>query len=132
MAATTPSRVAGGDIYPSRFVKANTTYPNTVDQAGAGERVFGISQPGTRDAPIPGASTLAAASGQALAIYGDGEEGLLELGTGGATAGAQLKADADGKGIITVTANDLVGAVANESGAAGEKIKVTVQTNRKV
>lgn len=119
---------AGGDINPCRFVKASTAADNTVLEADANERVIGISGEGAQDAPIPGASTLAAASGEQLQIINTPEHRcLLELGSGGATRGDLLKSDADGKGVAIATSGTTIqhyGAIALQAGSAGDKIFV--------
>ena len=126
------SLIAGGDIEPARFVKQSTAADFTALQAGANEEVFGVSVDASQVAPTSSSATKAAASGDLFRIFGPGEECLLELGAGGATRGDKLKSDANGKGVTTgVYASatpQFVGAVALESGVAGEKIKVRVQT----
>jgi hypothetical protein len=124
----TPNWVAGGDIRPSRFVKQSTAADHTVLEADAGERVCGISQEGGREPPLPSVSTVyAGQAGDHMAVYGDGDQCLLELGSGGCTRGDRLKADADGKGVTAATAGNHVGAIALMSGAENEKIRVQVQ-----
>jgi hypothetical protein len=121
-----PQMTAGGDIYPCRLVKLSTSADFKVLQATAGDRPIGISQEGTRYAPgTPADTGIAAAAGDTPRVFGLGEICLLELGTGGAVRNDLLKSDANGKG-VTASAGDEVGAIALESGAAGEKIKVQV------
>ena len=48
----------------------------------------------------------------------------LSLGTGGATIGAKLTSDSTGKGVITTTGADQVGAIALEAGDASDIIEV--------
>jgi hypothetical protein len=123
------SSICGGDINPSRFVTHSTAADFTVIQSVADARPAGISQEYTRDAPIPGASTLAGAAGDSINVYypssGDdnGSTVWLELG-GTVTRGALLMPDASGKG-ITATTGKWYGALAEESGVSGEKIRVT-------
>jgi hypothetical protein len=116
--------VAGGDIYPARFVKVSTAGDRAVLACGTNEQPCGISQMGQRDAPVTGASDLAAASGEAVAINGAfGEPCLLEIGSGGVTRGANIKSDTDGKGVLSATTGatmQWIGAVALESASAGE------------
>lgn len=123
------SQIAGGDINPARFVKLSTAADFTVLEADANEQTYGISVDAAQAAPISGASTLAASAGKSLRVYGLGEECTLELGSGGATRGDNLKSDADGKGVgaaTTGTTVQWIGAQALESGLEGEKIKVRV------
>jgi hypothetical protein len=123
-----PSYIAGGTIRPSRFVKY-TANDFEVAEADANEKIAGISQEGTRTAPIPDVSTNEAAqSGETLQVYGDGEDCLLELG-GTVVPGDDLKSDADGKGVVIATGAALqqIGAVALEGGVSGELIRVQVK-----
>lgn len=115
------SFVSGGNINPSRFVYLSDEF--TVLECGSANSPRGISQEGQKLAPISGNSTVAAASGDPLAVYLDGQFSLLECGST-VTAGDKLKPDADGKG-VTATTEDY-GALALESGTTNEKIKVIV------
>jgi len=123
--------VAGGEIRVSRFVKHSTTYDQTVLEADANERTFGISQTGAKDAPgLSGSSASAAtADGDSLKVFLIGERAPLTIGSGGCTAGQMLKSDADGKGVaVSLLGNDnqWVGAIAEESGSENETIYVRV------
>ena len=128
------SYTAGGTIRVSRFVNLSTTETNTVLEADANEKVTGITQAGGRTAPTPDVTTdpvEAAQDGETLGVHVAGELDsqtvLLELGTGGATAGDYLESDADGKGVTAATTAETIryiGAEAQESGSAGEKIRV--------
>jgi hypothetical protein len=127
-----PNFVAGGTIAPCRFVSMSATGATPADHtvfqatAGAGtegDLVDGISQEGTRRFD----SADAAIAGDQLKVYGPGDVCLLELGSGGCTAGQLLKPDANGKGIAATTDQDRVGARALQSGAAGTKVRVQVQ-----
>jgi len=117
---------AGGDINTYRFIKLDTSENATALEANAGEVTIGISPEGAQDAPIPNASALAAADGDHFMFHNLGNEALLEIGTGGCTAGDFLKSDADGKGVSTSTNNDWYGAIAFETAAAGERARVLV------
>jgi len=128
MAIAGPSFIAKGDIYPCRFVKQDDSNDHAVLQAGANAKIIGVSQQGTREAPIPSVSTaLAAAANESLRVHGMGEECLLELG-GTVAAGDDLKADANGKGVVIAngTTTQEVGATALSSGVSGDKIRVMV------
>jgi hypothetical protein len=127
----TPNFIAGGTIAPARFVTMNpinaTGTAYTVAQATAGtgtegDIVFGISQEGS----LAFNSTNAATVGLELEVHGPGMVAMLELGSGGATAGQLLKSDASGKGINAATNKDRVGAYALEAGSSGDKIRVFV------
>lgn len=122
---------AGGDINPSRFVTISGN--NTVVESNAGdEAVVGITNESTKNAPQAGGSTLHAADNDQARIHPYGEDCLLEIGTGGCTAGNYLKPDADGKGVVAGTADDLAFAIAFETAAAGEKAKVLVTSGVRI
>jgi len=124
-----PNFTAGGDIYPSRFVKLSASYDNTVTQAGTNEQPIGISSDATRDAPLDGASGLAAADTNALQVNLPGSVCLLEVGSGGLTRGDYVKSDTNGKGVTAATTGataQFVGALALESASAGELARVLV------
>lgn len=117
------SYTATGDVNPSRFVAL--VKPYTVRQALAADEVIGISGTFTRRFD----DTTHADDGESVRVFGPGEEALLELGSGGATAGDYLSPDSSGKGVIVTNgAADGVGAVALTDGSAGEFIPVKVGT----
>lgn len=114
---------AGGNIYPCRFVSYSGEY--VVTQTGANGKCFGISQPGTNEAPTPSESNgYAAISGQQLTVYQETSEPLLELG-GTVSAGDELKSDTNGKGVaLAGSGSENIGAIALQDGVSGTKIKV--------
>lgn len=120
------SFIANGDIYPCRFVELVTSTTGRVTQCGTGEKVYGISQMGLRRDPYIETSGRAAIAGEPIMVFDDAEECLLELG-GTVSAFDRLKSDTNGKGVATTTNLDEYGAIAIESGVAGEQIKVKVQ-----
>jgi len=120
-----PHFVANGDIRPCRFVKHDTSIAAAaVLEADADERPIGISMEGTEQFPATGNSANAASAGKELDVHIIGDMCLLELGTGGATVDGLLKSDADGKGVAATADAEWVGAIALETGIAGEKIRV--------
>ena len=114
--STAPNFVAGGNIAPATFVKVSTAADNTVLQAGSSDRCIGISTPSQRDAPIANASTVAAAAGDPITIFGLGDICQLQAASGGFTHGDMLGPDANGAG-QTLTSG-YIGAIALESAAA--------------
>lgn len=123
--------VAGGDIRTCRFIKLSTAADHRLLEADANEQTIGISSQAAQDAPIPGASANAAESGDSFRYHTEGEVALLEIGSGGVTRGAQIKSDADGKGVLaatTGTTTQWVGAMALESAAEGEKCRVLIKS----
>lgn len=120
---------ANGDIRTCRFVKIDSSDDNLILEADANEAIIGISPDHAQDAPISGASANAAAQGDAIAINPIGSVCLLEAGSGGWTAGDELKSDADGKGVTrasTGTTVQNVGAIAFADAAAGDLSPVLV------
>lgn len=120
------TKTANGNIAPSRFVRLDTTADGRVVQAGAGEKIYGISQPGTRRASYSSLDDgYCAIVGESLQIYGPGSDKdvMLELG-GTVSAGDRLKSDADGKGVVTTTSGNEVGAIAQVGGTSGQLIPV--------
>lgn len=123
------TKVANGNIAPSRFVKLDASATGRVLQAGANVAVFGISQPQTRRIAISGAISgtddgYAAVADEMLNVIGPGDdEALLELG-GTVAHGDPIKSDADGKGVKADTDKDHVGAIALSDGTSGKLIKV--------
>lgn len=117
-------QTASGDIRPSRFVKKSGAY--TVAESDANEVCIGISHEGTKAAPLPGASTLAAAAGDPLRVYSDGETCLLEAGAA-VTAGARLKSDADGRGVTAAAGEPSYAVAERGAAAAGEKMQVVIR-----
>ena len=94
---------AGGTINPSRFVKISTAADMTLLQAGANDFVCGVSMENTRDAPLDGASTVLADSGDPCEYYGEGRIAPVTVGSGGVTAGADVKSDASGQAVLALT-----------------------------
>ena len=121
------SRVADGNITPFTFVKLSTTVQGRVVQAASHtDKLFGVSQPGTRN---PSSSLFnddgfAAIQGENVGIFGPPQVGvMLKLG-GTVTRGDQLTSDGSGQGITTTTTADWVGAIALDSGVANDIIPV--------
>ena len=119
------SAIAGGDIYPMRFVKLSTTRGQVLE-CDAGERPIGISQRGTRRSEYVDTSGKAAAANEPITFFDESEECWLELGSGGANENDLLKADADGKGVAAGTDADWAGAICLGAGAAGDLVPVKV------
>ncbi len=131
MPNTPPRLVAGGDIRPCRFVKMSTAADDRGLECDANELPIGISYENGKYPPLNDLVTTNnhAAAGDPIGLYGDGDQCLLELGSGGATRGGRLKSDADGKGVAIATTGTTIqnyGAIALESGSEGEKIRVFI------
>lgn len=117
------SKIANGNIAPCRFVRLDTSNEGRVVQSGAGEDIWGISQPYERRHTLL-SDGYAAIAGENVNVIGPGDdEALLDLG-GTVSVGDYLKADANGKGVVGSTDKDKTGAVALTAGVSGDRIKV--------
>lgn len=116
---------ANGTINVSRFVIIDTGDNNSVTEAGANGKCFGISQPGGHAAPIPSVTddpVIAAIATENIQIFTATAECLLVSG-GNWTAGDYLKSDANGAGVTLAGTQGLlenVGAIALEAVTSGE------------
>jgi len=123
----TPALIAGGDVYPFRFVKPSTTADDTGLQAdGATVPILGVSDGSTRIAVGTG-SDKHAISGDPITLQGGATGTVLVECAGNITRGAFVESDADGKAVtatITVGATRYHGFVALQSGAAGRIIRI--------
>lgn len=126
---------AGGTIRVARFVKVSTTENNTVLEADANERVIGVSQLGSREAPLPAVTTdppNAATDGDTLNVHtmdSAREDIVVRVGSGGITAGALLKSDADGNAVLAATTGTTVqwiSGVSLEAASEGEYAKIAL------
>src|SRR5262249_39352494 len=113
------------NIAPSRFVKRSTTADAQFLQAGAGDRIAGISQVGTRQTPYGGLDDgFCAIANENFHVFlpGVDKEAFLELG-GTVSPGDYLKSDANGAG-VTASSGDEIGARAMVAGVAGQVVPV--------
>lgn len=130
MSYSSPSYIAGADIAPSRFVKL--TGNNSVEQCVAGDTADGVSHEGTREAPIPGVTPLAAMAGESCQVYGADEPCEVEAGAAIASGGTLLKSDLNGKAVPALSGVETAGtivpyvAIARTAAAVGEKVKVVI------
>ncbi len=120
---------ASATILTSRFVKISG--PGTVaQQNSAGAMCMGISQDGGREAPVPLNQTSPVEAARVnetldikVAAVHHGQFPMLTLGTGGITAGQLLMSDANGAGVLATTGL-WAGAIAEETGVAGDTVRV--------
>ncbi len=122
--------VANGDIARARFV-APTSVANRVVQAGAGAVCIGVGDEFAQDAPLTGASDLAASVDRPIGVFFDGQICYLTAGAA-ITAGAELKSDSTGRGTPASSTNSFYAIALQAAGAAGELIKVLVMRGTKV
>lgn len=135
MAIKSASLMAGGNIYPSRFIKMDNTNHEAVQAAAATDTPIGISYEAQRDASTPSAADYAATDGESIPHYSLGDVCRLQIGSGGCVPGSKLVSDADGKGVIaatTGTALQVVGAIAYETASENEYalVRVVLYANR--
>lgn len=128
-----PNFLAKGNISPCRFVKVASADFGVTQCAAGTDKPIGVSQIGTRNAPGTAADDgFAAIDGEGLKVFTEGDECLLEAGSGGWTRGDYLKSDGSGKGVpLTLaepgTAVNFMGAEALESVSAGEFGRVQIK-----
>jgi hypothetical protein len=121
------TRVATGNITPYSFVALDTANQFSVLLCGANGIIFGVSEPGTHVIGFPFGTYddgFAAIAGQDLCIMGFPEIDVMLQINGTVTRGDRLKSDATGFGITTTSTGNWVGAVAEDSGVAGQLIPV--------
>jgi hypothetical protein len=132
MPNTPPQLVAGGTIYPHRFVTLSTDAEHEGVQATANSKIIGITGPPTKFPPLSDlvSDNPAAEEFDSFLLKGEGEICLVEAGAA-CTAGIDLKADSDGKAVASLTTGTVVqqiGAVSLQAAAAdGDLIKVQVR-----
>lgn len=126
---------AASDIRVCRFVTGVIGSNNKTRECNvAGERTYGIAQPGSvGNGVYPSSTTLAAQPSEGFKQYsywGDGAANvLLELGAP-VYANQEIKTDSQGRGIPVSPIGSVqqwCGAVAQNSGNAGDKIPVQVK-----
>jgi hypothetical protein len=107
---TRESMIAGADLSAKQFtfVKMNTTN-RTVVSAGNGDAAFGvlINDP---------------ESGQAATVVTAGRV-VVEVGTGGLTAGDEVGVDANGEA-VSAAATDIIVGICVDGAAAGERATI--------
>lgn len=131
MANSAAQLEAGGNIYPSRFVKLDASNDFTALQATANDELLGVSQEGTNYPPLSdqSVSSYAAEAGEPVQLFAEGDICLVEAGDT-VVRGNLLKADANGKAVPIASTGTTVqryGAIALQSGASGNLILVQVR-----
>lgn len=123
MSMKSASLIAGGNINSCRFLKMDSSNHQVIQAAAATDVPLVISQEAQRAAPVTGASDYAAASGESVPVYHNGDVCRLQIGSGGCSPGTLLVSDADGKGVAAAssgTALQVVGAIALETASENE------------
>lgn len=123
------SMMPNGNIVPSRFVKPDATQIGGYClQAGAGDRMIGVAEPGVRQPPISGLDDGYAGiqNSNPILVFTTNDECWLESGAA-VTSGDLLKSDISGRGITASSDGDIYGAMALQtSTASGQLIRVRV------
>ena len=123
-----PALQAAGNIYPSRFIVANTGSGNNreaIQATGESYYVLGVSDEGQKTQPNDGDSAgVHAADGDAIRYYQYGRDPLVELG-GTVDSMTFVMPDANGKA-ITATSGAVACGILLEGGVASEKRPVLV------
>lgn len=128
MPADQSGYVAGGNIHAAAFVKKSTTADNTILEATAGSKTFGIITKATDRPPFPGLDTVYAAQlGESVRVHLEGEVCDLQI-SGTVAADDFLKPTTNGYGITTTTDKDWYGAQAIRAGVSGDIIQVYVKS----
>ena len=123
------SKLPGGDIEASSFVKLDPSNTGYVLQAGSGDQVYGISQPATRRIALDtyDSSLCGKLGDPAINIYGPTSDTGVLLRLGGTVSnGDFLKPDASGFGVVASTDKNPYGAKALAAGVSGDLIPVQV------
>ena len=123
------SYVANGTIIPSRGVKMDTTTDSKVIQSGAGDKIVGIAQSGTRNPPGTALDDgNAALTGENVMVFEVGSECWAECG-GTVTTNDELKSDSVGR-LITASSTDEAIGRALQAGTVGQLIRVLVGSRK--
>ena len=122
------SKLPGGNIKPNSFVKLDSANDGYVLQAGANDRVYGITGDGTRRVALEDYDTdlIGKAGDPAIQIRGPGENPCLLRLAGTVVAGDYIKSDGSGYGVKADTDKDHYGARAIVGGSSGQVIPVEV------
>ncbi len=121
------SGIAGGDIYPCRFITEDTTDGQFVAATASTSKIVGISfQDGRRSQYVDSSGKLAA-SGEPFSFYTLAEWCNLEMtSSAGTTGGAYLMATVGGLGIPVGSDGSFYGAKARDGCLAGQFVPVQV------
>jgi hypothetical protein len=128
------SRMASGDIYPSRFVTLSNVL-GRVRQSLLGDAPYGISQAETRGSPyrpsLVGIETRAAADGESVFVFGPYAVDVSLVYGGIVAIGDRLTSDSQGRGIKATTGTFYL-AIAQEPGNLGDVRKATTVTPQRL
>jgi hypothetical protein len=115
--------IAGGTVYPARFVKEDGVNDGVFLQCGSGDQPRGVSFRDTRRSPYVDSSGELALINEPFSLYTPGERCWL-LVSATVVPGNKLKPDTNGEGVPVTTDGDYYGAIADANGVAGQLIPV--------
>lgn len=121
-----PSYVMGEDAAPSLFVKQDPSADHQALKATQWGDTIGVIHEGTREAPIPGVTSLAAKSGESVRIYGPLETCEVNVGSTAITAGQRVRPDANSKATPAVHGFPYGGRALAAAGA-NSKVRIVVE-----
>ncbi len=122
------SFTASEDIGSSLFVnliKSSGVNQAQIEVSGANEVAYGVSHEGSREAPIPGVTPIAAASGESCVVYGLGDPCEV-LCAEAVNAGDYLKPNSAGKAVVASEGDQYSAQAVSTTSATDQKVKVTV------
>ena len=121
------SGIAGGDIYPCRFVTEDTVDGQFVAATASNSKICGVSFQDGRRSQYVDASGKLAASGEPFSFYTLAENCNVEMtSSAGCTGGNYLMATAGGLGIVATGDGAYYGAKARDTVLAGQFVPVQV------
>lgn len=118
------SMMPNGNVAPSRFVKLDSTQLGGYClQAGSGDKVIGVAEPGVRQPPIVGLDDGFAGiqNSNAIEIFTTNDECWVECG-GAVNFGDLLKPDANGRAVTAGSDGDFFGAIALQQSTASQQL----------
>jgi hypothetical protein len=116
----------GEDVGPSLFVKQDPAYDHQALKATQYGETIGVTHEGTREAPIPGITPLAAKTGESVRIYGPLETCEVLVGATAITASQKVRPDANAKATPALHGFPYGGRALAAGGAAG-KVLIVVE-----
>lgn len=128
MTVANVSKLAGGDISPSRIVVGDTTDDYQVIQAtNATVRPVGVSGENTRFAPnSPWDDGFHAQDGDEAKVYQNGQICLVKVGSGGIANEERVKSDGTGQAIGSVADGEFFVGIAQQTAVEGDLALVLI------
>lgn len=121
-----PSYVMGEDVGPSLFVRQDPSADHQALKATQWGDTIGVTHEGTREAPLPGITPLAAKNGETVRTYGVDETCEVLVGSTAIVAGQRVRPDATSKATPAVHGFPFGGRALAAGGANG-KVRIVVE-----